>query len=313
MDYVPVNATLTFAPEDYAASNGRWVARKSVALSLVDDSEDELDEQFTLTLSRDASLGDLIQVRNPNRTQCGGSCLARIDITDNDIVGASFLDGDGSPLAGFRLTVREGEQITYQIKLDRRPAQWGLLVWEPGEGDADLVPHGEHSWSFSHGGEQSPNRGGEPSNAAGTGPTGGGNVHHWQEAFSVTVEALQDNDPYPGERRFHHYIVSGDIGQTRIELPDIVVVEVDDEGSGPLGVFGAPEVISEPVSGDTYEVSPTPMPVITSVAGSSVASDVDLSGVGQLPTSIRHHPYRGAQMGNLHAPASAAGRLLRPR
>ena len=51
----------------------------------------------------------------------------------------------------------------------------------------------------------------------------------------------------------------------------------------------------------------------TSMDGPPVASDVDLSGVGQLQTSIRHHPYRGAQMGNPHAPASTVGRPLRPR
>ena len=127
------------------AAEGRWVARESVELALVDDDDDESDELLTVTLSRDASRSDLVQVRNPNRTRCDGPCQARVTITDNDVVGVSFLDGDGNPLADFRLTVREGEQVTYRMKLDRRPAQWGLLVRKAGEGDADLVPLGERS------------------------------------------------------------------------------------------------------------------------------------------------------------------------
>ena len=254
VDYVPVNATLIFAPEDYAAADGRWVARKTVELPLVDDSDDEPEEQFSVKLSRDASLGDLVQLRNPNRTRCDGPCLARIVIADNDIAGVSFLDGDGNPLANFRLTVREGEQVTYRMKLDRRPAQWGILVLEPGDGDADLVLQGDRSWPFSPDAELSPNRPSGPGADTDNGPAAAKNAHHWQEAFAVTVEALQDNDAYSGERRFHHYLVSGDLGQTRIQLPDIMVVEVDDKASGPLRVFGTPEVISAPVSGDTYEL-----------------------------------------------------------
>ncbi len=283
VDFAPVDATLTFAPEDYAATDGRWVARKSVALPLVDDDDDEHDEQLTLTLSRDASLGDLIQVRNPNRTRCEGPCRATVTITDDDVAGVSFLDGDGNPLADLRLTVREGEQVTYQIKLDRRPAQWGILVWEPGEGDADLVPQGDHSWPFS------PDLDGEESQTLPSGPVANRNAHHWQEAFSVTVEALQDNDPYPGERRFHHYLVSGDHGQSRIALPDIVVVEVDDEGSGPLGVFGAPEVISEPVSGDTYEVG----------------EHIEIRIVFTRPVTVTGSPYLEFDLGSPDAPRKA--------
>ena len=280
-DYVPVNAILTFAPEDYAAADGRWVARKSVALPLVDDGDDEPDEQFTVTLSSDASLGDLVQARNPNRTRCDGPCQARIVIADNDVVGVSFLDGDGNPLVDFRLTVPEGEQVTYRMKLDRRPAQWGLLVREPGDGDADLVPQGDRSWPFSPDAELSPNLRAEPGV--------GRNAHHWQEAFTVTVEALQDNDAYPGERRFHNYLVSGDLGQTRIELPDIVVVEIDDEGSGPLRVFGTPEVISAPVSGDTYELG----------------ERIEIQVVFTRPVTVTGSPYLEFDLGSPDAPQKA--------
>ena len=244
-DFAPVDATLTFAPEDYATADGRWVARKAVELAPVDDGEDEADEQFTVTLSRDASPGGLVQLRNPNRTRCDGPCRARVTITDNDVVGVSFLDGDGVPLTAMRLTVREGARVTYRMKLDRRPAQWGLLVVEPGDGDADLVPQTDLSWPFSPDGEPPA----DPPGAPGEGRA----AHHWRESFAVTVEALQDNDAYPGERRFHHYLVTGDSGQNRVALPDIVVVETDDEASGALRVFGTPAVVSAPASGDTYE------------------------------------------------------------
>ena len=290
-DYVPVNATLTFAPEDYAAAAGRWVARKSVELPLIDDGDDEPAEQFTLTLSRDASLGDLVQVRNPNRTQCDGPCTARIVIADNDMVGVSFLDEDGNPLEDFRLTIHEGEQVTYQLKLDRQPAQWGALVWEPGDGDADLVPHGDSSWLFSPDpdSQQSPNSGSEQSADRGTPPDADKNPHNWQEAFTVTVEALQDNDAYPGERRFHHYLVSGDLGQSRIQLPDIVVVEVDDEAGGPLRVFGAPEVISGPASGDTYEVG----------------ERIEIQVVFTRPVTVTGSPWLEFHLGSPDAPRQA--------
>ena len=288
-DFVPVSVTLTFAPEDYAAGGGRWVARKSLELQLVDDGDDESEEQLTVTLSRDASLGDLIQVRNPNRTRCDGPCLARIVIADNDVAGVTFLDGDGNPLADFRLTVREGEQVTYRMKLDRRPAQWGILVLEPGDGDADLVLQGDRSWPFSPDAELSPNRPSGPGADTDNGPAAGKNAHHWQEAFAVTVEALQDNDAYSGERRFHHYLVSGDLGQTRIQLPDIMVVEVDDEASGALRVFGTPEVISAPVSGDTYELG----------------ERIEIRLVFTRPVAVTGSPYFEFDLGSPDAPRNA--------
>ena len=288
-DFVPVNATLTFAPEDYAAANGRWAARRSVELPLVDDGDDEPAEQLAVTLSRDASLGDLVQVRNPNRTRCDGPCQARIVIADNDMVGVSFLDANGNPLDDFRLTVREGEQVTYQMKLDRQPAQWGALVWEPGEGDANLVPLGDQSWLFSPEADSPPDLETMPNIPPSMEPGDDATLHHWEETFSVTVEAHQDNDVYPGERRFHHYLLSGDLGQTRVELPDIVVVEVDDEASGPLGVFRAPKVISAPASGDTYEVG----------------ERIEIQVVFTRPVTVTGSPWLGFDLGSPDDPHQA--------
>ena len=236
VDYDPVIATVPFAPEAFSAVDGRWVARQWIEVSLIDDALDELEEVLMVTLARDASLSDLIEVRNPNRTQCDGPCRSRIVIVDNDNVGVTFLDSDGNPLTDYRLQVREGERATYQLKLDRRPAQLVILAWEPGDGDADLISLGEQSWLFSP--AEDP-----------TSP----DVHHWQEAFPVTVEALQDNDAFSGERRFHHYLSRDGLGQDRVQLPDVMVVEVDNEADGPLRIFGTPEVVSRPASGgDTY-------------------------------------------------------------
>ena len=284
-DFVPVGVTLTFAPQDYVAEDGRWVARKSVAVSPVDDDEEEPDEQLTVTLSRDGSLGDLVQVRNSDRTRCDGPCRATVtitddDITDDDIVRVVFLDEDGAPLDDLRLAVREGERATYGMILARRPEQSGLLVLEPGEGDADLVPQDERSWPFT----PNPGRGltpdGEPSN-------------FWLSTFRVTVEALQDDDAYPGERRIHHYLVTGDPIPTRIKLPDIVVVEVDDEANGPLRVFGAPRVISEP----------------TSASGYDVGERIEFRVVFTRPVRVTRTPYLDFELGTPSTPS--APRMVR--
>ena len=212
VDYVSVSETVTFTPEEFSSADGRWVAHKSIEVLLIDDAEDELEELFMVTLARDSSLSDQVQVRNSNRTECDGPCQSRIAIVDNDEVGVAFLDGDGNPLTDFRLEVREGEQVTYLLKLDRQPVEWVVLSWESGDGDSDLVALGEQSWRFS------------PEEDATS-----SDVHHWEEAFPVTVEALQDNDTSSGERRFHHYLSIDGPGHEHVELPDVVIVEIDNE------------------------------------------------------------------------------------
>ena len=212
VDYTPVAETVTFTPGEFSSADSRWVAHKSIEVPLIDDAEDELEELFMVTLARDRSLSDQVQVRDSNRTECDGSCQSRIAIVDNDEVGVAFLDSDGNPLTDLRLEVREGEQVTYQLKLDRRPVEWVVLSWEPGDGDGDLVALGEQSWRFS------------PDEDATS-----SDVHHWEEAFPVTVEALQDNDTSSGERRFHHYLAIDGPGHEHVELPDMVIVEIDNE------------------------------------------------------------------------------------
>ena len=212
VDYTSVSATVTFTPEDFSSADGRWVAHKSLEVPLIDDAEDELEELFMVTLARDTSLSDQVQVRNSNRTECDGPCQARIAIVDNDQVGVAFLDSVGNPLTELRLEVREGEQVTYQLKLDQRPIEWVVLSWESGDGDSDLIALGEQSWRFS------------PEEDATS-----SDVHHWEEAFPVTVEARQDNDTSSGERRFHHYLSMDGPGHEHIDLPDMVIVEIDNE------------------------------------------------------------------------------------
>ena len=236
VDYTAVAATVTFAPAEFAAADGRWVARARVEVPLLDDAMDEAEEVLRVTLKRDPLHSDLIQVRNPNRTECDGQCRARIVIVDNDAVGVTFLDADGNPLTEYRLEVREGEQVTYQVRLDRRPAQWVALSWEPGSGDSDLSPLGNRYWWLSPDEESTSS-----------------DAYHWMDAVSLTIEALQDNDPYPGERIFHHFLSTEDPESDHVQLPDVVIVEIDNEAEGPLRIFGVPEVVSRPASGgDTY-------------------------------------------------------------
>ena len=142
-----------------------------------------------MTLERDPALGGRIQARNSDGTACAGACEARIVIVDDDEVGVIFLDRGGAELADFRLTVPEGEHVTYQLALDRRPEHCVIIVREPGTGDPDLVPVSARSWVFS------PDEPGEPGEDATA-----SNVHHWQEPFPVTVEALQDDDDTHGEQ-----------------------------------------------------------------------------------------------------------------
>ena len=209
-DYAAFSRELTFSPEEFGADGGRWVARKTVEVPLLDDEADEPEEHFSVTLMRDLTRGSRIQVRNPDRTECAGSCEAEIVIVDDDDLGVTVLDADGNPITDPRLSVPEGEQVTYRLKLDRRPAHWVIIVREPGDGDPDLFPVSERSWVYS------------PDESAAA-----PNVHHWEEPFPVTVEALHDDDDAHGERRFRHYLLSDDQGRT--ELPDLVLVEIDDE------------------------------------------------------------------------------------
>ena len=271
-DFVPASATLTFAPEDYVTADGRWVARKSVALPLVDDDDEEPDERFSVTLSRDGSLGDLVQVRNSDRTRCHGPCRTTVVVTDNDIQRVVFLNSDLVLLDDLRLAVREGEQAVYFIILARRPEQPGRLVLERGEGDADLVPPSDMSWRFTP----------ELAEPPGTDER----LFPWQAYFSVRVEALQDDDVYSGERRIHHYLETGDPVPIRTRLPDIVVVEVDDEASGPLRVFGAPEVISEPKS----------------AAGYGAGERIDIRVVFTRPVRVTGDPWLDLDLGSSGAP-----------
>ena len=225
VDYASVSETVAFTPEEFSSADGRWVAHKSIEVPLIDDAEDELEELFMVTLARDRSLSDQVQVRDSNRTECGGPCQSRIAIVDNDEVGVAFLDRDGNPLTDLRLEVREGEQVTYQLKLDRRPVEWVVLSWEPGDGDSDLIALGEQSWRFS------------PDEDATS-----SDVHHWEEAFPVTVEARQDNDTSSGERRFHHYLSTDGPGREHVELPDVVIVEIDNEVASSLQIVATPQV-----------------------------------------------------------------------
>ncbi len=270
-DYLPVAATVTFTPEEFSAAADRWVARKNIEVELIDDESDEPEEDFTVRLARDPALSDLVQVRSPDGTACDGPCQSRIVIVDNDEVGVVFLDGGGNPLTDFRLTVREGEQATYQLKLDERPAAWVMIGRETGPGDADLIPVGDQFWVFSSDEDETSS-----------------DVQNWRAPVSATVEALQDDDVLHGERRFHHSLFSDDEGRT--ELPDLVVVEIDDEADGPLRIHGFPEVVSRPASGgNTY----------------GLGERIEIQVIFTRPVQVAGSPYLEFDLGNSGAAGTA--------
>ena len=232
-DYVFAARSVTFAPEAFTSDGGRWIARRTLEVPVTDDGDDEASEYFHLRLARDGASDDRIEVRNPEGTACEGPCQARIVIVDNDEVGVTFLDSDGNPLDGLRLSVGEGGDITYFLKLNGRPHSSVIVAREPGDGDTDLVLVGEASWAYS------------PQDALSV-----PDDHHWQEPFPVAVQAQQDDDVYSGQRNVRHYLLRD--GE-RVDLPDVVLVELDDEADGPLRIFGMPRVVSTPASGDAYD------------------------------------------------------------
>ena len=95
-DYTTATSDLTFTPEQFEAAGGRWVARKAFAVALIDDTEDELEEQFMVTLTGDPAAGGRIRMRNADRSPCAATCQSRIVIADDDEVGVSVVDGAGN-------------------------------------------------------------------------------------------------------------------------------------------------------------------------------------------------------------------------
>ena len=147
--------------------------------------------------------------------------------------GVTILDTDGSPLAGDppRLVIPEGGQGRYGLKLNTRPAHPVNLKAIQSDGDEDLAVLA----SFT-----------QPSIAPGA----------WERPSWVDIAAAADADSENGERIFQNVVHSRDPAYNDLVLPNVVVVEADDDpkptGPAPPEIT-AVEVASEPeLEPDTY-------------------------------------------------------------
>ena len=85
-DYASLSEIIRFDPADFDESGDEWEARKEVALSIVDDGEDEDDETFDLKLEGAPGLSARIKLRQADGTVCPDEgCLTPVTIVDNEV------------------------------------------------------------------------------------------------------------------------------------------------------------------------------------------------------------------------------------
>ena len=147
--------------------------------------------------------------------------------------GVTILDTDGDPLVGDppRLVIQEGKQGRYGLKLNTRPAHPVNLKAIQSDGDEDLAVLA----SFT-----------QPSIAPDA----------WERPSWVDIAAAADADSENGERIFQNVVHSRDPAYNDLVLPNVVVVEADDDpkptGPAPPEIT-AVAVESEPeLEPDTY-------------------------------------------------------------
>ena len=98
-DYQALSEEITFASDDFTASGSEWEARKAVALTIVDDGEDEGDEIFDLKLERAPGLPSRIGLRQADGSVCPDEgCLTPVTLSDpvqvnNPATGAPTISG----------------------------------------------------------------------------------------------------------------------------------------------------------------------------------------------------------------------------
>ena len=86
VDYRAISTFVTIAPGDFSAADGGWEVRKTVAVSIVDDSVAESDEDFQALLRGAPGLPSWVSLRAADGTSACGSngCLMTVTIGDND-------------------------------------------------------------------------------------------------------------------------------------------------------------------------------------------------------------------------------------
>ena len=82
-DYEALSEIIRFASDDFTASGSEWEARKAVALTLVDDGQDEGDETFDLALETTPGLPQRIRLRQGDGSACPDEgCLTPVTLSD---------------------------------------------------------------------------------------------------------------------------------------------------------------------------------------------------------------------------------------
>ena len=148
--------------------------------------------------------------------------------------GVAIIDAQGDPLepgadGKHRLVIREGGQGRYGLKLKTRPAHPVNLKAIQSDGDADLavLP------SFT-----------QPSITP----------DEWEQPNWVDIAAAQDADSENGERIFQNVAHSTDPAYNDLILPDVVVVEADDDPVD--AATSSPSTTVEPLTVEFRGLSP---------------------------------------------------------
>ncbi len=178
------------------------------ALRLASGARIQSDETGTYAEFAHAALGPQSGHRVDGRKTVDGEPVAPVAEA-----GIGLVDTDGNPLellanGTHRLSVPEGGEARYGLRLKTRPAHKVVvsLHYHTYGGDSDLtVPR-----NFSIDGSLAPDE--------------------WDtKTVWVRVEAAQDDDAEDGERVFDNRAFSNDPNYHDLVLPDVVVVEADDD------------------------------------------------------------------------------------
>ena len=124
----------------------------------------------------------------------------------------TIIDTDGDPLVmhedgRHRLVIREGTKGRYGLKLDTRPTHTVHLRGIQSDGDEDLHVLSNHT-------------------VLPIAPD------EWKTPIWMVIQAEQDDDAVNGERVFLNSVHSRDPAYNSLTLPDVLVVEDDDDAHG---------------------------------------------------------------------------------
>ena len=130
----------------------------------------------------------------------------------------TIIDTDGDPLVmhedgRHRLVIREGTKGRYGLKLDTRPTHTVHLRGIQSDGDEDLHVLSNHT-------------------VLPIAPD------EWKTPIWMVIQAEQDDDAVNGERVFLNSVHSRDPAYNSLTLPDVLVVEDDDDATGSMSVVG---------------------------------------------------------------------------